>query len=86
MLATAMAALAVAAPSRAGEPVSAAGGVIWTRPVETGKPAILTPTPSQPPAPPTGDTCPPALPCGARLIGSVQKNGAVELQVPAWRW
>jgi hypothetical protein len=30
--------------------------------------------------------CVPALPCGTRLLGTVRRNGAVELQVPALRW
>jgi hypothetical protein len=25
-------------------------------------------------------------PCGTRLLGTVRKNGAVELQLPALRW
>ena len=28
----------------------------------------------------------PALPCGTQLLGTVRKNGAVELAVPAFRW
>jgi hypothetical protein len=43
-----------------------------------------------PPAAPLGQAetggCLPALPCGTRLLGTVRKNGAVELQVPALRW
>jgi hypothetical protein len=30
--------------------------------------------------------CAPPLPCGTRLLGSVRKDGAVVLQVPAFRW
>lgn len=51
---------------------------------ESGKPAI-----GGPPAAAPGnkaDSCASPLPCGTRLLGSVRKNGAVELQVPALRW
>ena len=52
-------------------------------PADTGKPVILAP-------PPLSDAdrenCLPGLPCGTRLLGTVRKNGAVELQVPALRW
>jgi len=51
---------------------------------ESGKPMTL------PPATPLGQRdatgCAPALPCDLRLLGTVRKNGAVELQVPALRW
>lgn len=47
---------------------------------DSGKPAIRTDSS----APST--RCLPTLPCDARLIGTVRKNGAVELQVPAWHW
>jgi hypothetical protein len=52
-------------------------------PAESGKPAT-----GEHFAPPLGEAreCPPALPCGTRLLGTVRRNGAVELQVPAWRW
>ncbi len=55
-------------------------------PADTGKPAIVPPaTAAEPPR--TGAThCAPPLPCGTRLLGTVRKNGAVELQVPALRW
>jgi len=52
---------------------------------DSGKPAVVPP-----PVAALGqsetDRCPPALPCGARLLGTVRKNGAVELQVPALHW
>jgi hypothetical protein len=53
-------------------------------PAESGKPVL-------PPRPPTlqpnaAENCMPGIPCGLRLLGNVQRNGAVELQVPAWRW
>jgi hypothetical protein len=55
------------------------------RPADRGKPML----PIMPPASGELDEakgCPPALPCGSRLVGEVRKNGAVELQVPALRW
>ena len=71
-----------AAQAVAGQP---GGGIDLSLPppADSGKPAL-----GGPGAPPFGAQrdCPPTLPCGARLIGSVRKNGAVELQVPAWRW
>jgi hypothetical protein len=53
-------------------------------PTETGKPLV-------PPAPPgivpsDPERCVAPLPCGTRLLGSVRKDGAVELQIPALRW
>ena len=48
-----------------------------------GKPLLFAPPP---PAPENATPCPPALPCGTRLYGTIRKNGAVELQVPALRW
>ena len=51
---------------------------------ESGKPAIGSPTDQRDAGSRIG--CPPALPCDTRLIGTVRKNGAVELQVPAWHW
>lgn len=86
--------LITALPSRAGESTP---NVDWANPqfglpapADTGKPVMLVP-PSAPAGTPgwSGDdkaSCPPALPCGTRLIGSVRKNGAVELQIPGWRW
>jgi len=55
------------------------------RPADRGKPMLSI----LPPAGVGSDEakgCPPALPCGSRLLGEVRKNGAVELQVPALRW
>ena len=50
----------------------------------TGKPVIVMPSA----APRHGKAAPclSPLPCGARLYGTVRRNGAVELRVPAWRW
>ena len=53
-------------------------------PAESGKPAIGAP-PAAPLGPSASDRCLPALPCDTRLLGTVRKNGAIELQVPAWR-
>jgi hypothetical protein len=61
-------------------------GAWYSKPsTESGKPEIGGP-PSA--APDTGGSarCTPPLPCGTRLLGSVRKDGAVELQVPALRW
>jgi hypothetical protein len=52
-------------------------------PADTGKPAITMPPALLAPEP---MTCLPALPCGTRLLGEIQKDGAVVLQVPALRW
>ncbi len=49
---------------------------------DNGKAQPYTPPPDT--APRQG--CLPALPCGTRLLGKVQRNGAVELRVPALRW
>lgn len=74
-----------ATPGRAGDTTASTNPFTWAPPtIEYGKPAIFVPPPQTPPA--AGEDCLPALPCGARLIGTVQKNGAVELSVPAWRW
>jgi len=53
-------------------------------PADSGKPMIFTP-PAVLPARPAED-CLPGMPCGMRLLGTVRRNGAVELQVPALRW
>ena len=54
-------------------------------PADSGKPAIVPPVAAAPEQNDTG-SCQPPLPCGARLLGAVRKNGAVELQVPVLRW
>jgi hypothetical protein len=61
---------------------------LWNPPADlpradSGKPAIFTPPPV---LPRTTDYCPAGMPCGLRLLGTVQRNGAVEVQVPALRW
>jgi len=52
---------------------------------DSGKPAIVPPAVAALGRSETG-SCLPPLPCGARLLGTVRKNGAVELQVPALHW
>ena len=75
-----------AIPALADQPGSAVD--IW-RPAtdlprtDSGKPAIYAPPPV---LPRSSDDCLRAIPCGLRLLGNVQRNGAVELQVPALRW
>jgi hypothetical protein len=81
-------ALEIAAPALAGQQnqgLNLSGAVPgpWP-PAESGKPS-MAPL-SATPAPPEGERCAPALPCGSRLIGTVRKNGGLELQVPAWHW
>jgi hypothetical protein len=80
------AAIIAAAPAIAGQPGSAVD--LWTAPTilppaDSGKPMIFTP-----PAvvPRLAEDCLPGMPCGMRLLGTVRRNGAVELQVPALRW
>src|SRR5437660_1477055 len=53
--------------------------------VDSGKPAIVPPPLAALGHRATG-SCLPPLPCGTRLLGTVRKNGAVELQIPALRW
>ena len=53
-------------------------------PKDSGKPTIFVPPSSR--APGGAEACTPPLPCGAQLLGTVQRNGAVELRVPALRW
>jgi hypothetical protein len=53
-------------------------------PADSGKPMIFTPPPVLPGRP--AEDCLPGMPCGMRLLGTVRRNGAVELQVPALRW
>ena len=52
---------------------------------DSGKPAIVPPPVAALGRSETGGCLPP-LPCGTRLWGTVRKNGAVELQVPALHW
>jgi len=80
------AAIVAAAPAIAGQPGSAVD--LWSAPTvlppaDSGKPMIFTP-----PAvvPRLAEDCLPGMPCGMRLLGTVRRNGAVELQVPALRW
>ena len=80
------AAIIAAAPAIAGQPGSAVD--LWSAPTvlppaDSGKPMIFTP-----PAvvPRLAEDCLPGMPCGMRLLGTVRRNGAVELQIPALRW
>jgi hypothetical protein len=52
-------------------------------PTESGKP-LIPPVPQAAPIDP--ERCVAPLPCGTRLLGTVRKDGAVELQLPALRW
>ena len=79
-------AFALAAVMAAVSPALAGERDPWalpTPPAERGKPMIVTP-----PAPPPPDAayCLPGLPCGTRLYGAVERNGAVEVTIPALRW
>lgn len=89
LIPAALAFAAAAGPALAGQPAAGFGppdglpGL--SPPAESGKPAFG----AERAAPlGTGETggCMPALPCGTRLFGTIRKNGAVELQVPALRW
>ena len=52
-------------------------------PADSGKPMIFAPPPTI--LCPKND-CLPDMPYGIRLLGTVQRNGVVELRVPALRW
>lgn len=88
MIAALGALLVVASPVSAGDRADGlaprAAPVILTPPTESGKP-LLPPGPAGV-APSDAQACAAPLPCGARLLGTVRKNGAVEFQVPALRW
>ena len=79
-------AILAAMPAEAGQ--SGAALDLWSPATDlpradSGKPVIFTP----PPIVPKGtDDCPRAMPCGLRLLGTVQRNGAVELRLPALQW
>ena len=81
------AAIIGAAPAIAGQPGSAVD--LWSAPTvlppaDSGKPMIFTPPAVVPPR--RTEDCLPGMPCGMRLLGTVRRNGAIELQVPALRW
>jgi hypothetical protein len=85
--ATLAAAIIAAAPAVAGQ--SGAAVDLWSTPnalppADTGKPMIFTPPSVAPPRP--AEDCLPGMPCGMRLLGTIRRNGAIELQVPALRW
>jgi len=52
------------------------------RPADRGKPMFFVP----PPLRPAPEPCQSPLPCGTRIVGAIERNGAVELAVPVWRW
>jgi len=55
------------------------------RAADTGKALIFeSPAAAVPLASP--QSCPLALVCGVRIVGAVQKNGAVEATAPVLRW
>jgi hypothetical protein len=54
-------------------------------PAASGKPAIVPPPAAALEQSGPG-RCQPPLPCGTQLLGTVRKNGAVELQLPLLRW
>lgn len=61
------------------------GSTLWldlTPPANTGKPRLFVPPPVVPP--PSG--CAAALDCRVRIIGAVQRNGAIELNATAFKW
>jgi hypothetical protein len=81
------AAIIATAPAVAGQSGSAVD--LWSAPTvlppaDSGKPRIFTPPAVAPPR--RAEDCLPGMPCGMRLLGTVRRNGAVELQVPALRW
>jgi hypothetical protein len=88
ILAAVMFAGAALAPALAGQPAVdldlAPGWPLQAEP-GSGKAVIVPPAARAPEQDDTG-RCVSALPCGTRLFGTVRKNGAVELQVPALRW
>ena len=79
---------AVLAPAFAGQPAVdldlSPGWPLQAGP-GSGK-AVIVPPAARAPGQEESGPCVSALPCGTRLLGTVRKNGAVELQVPALRW
>lgn len=51
-------------------------------PADTGKPSLFVPPPVMPP--PAG--CAAAFACRVRVIGAIQRNGAVELDTSVLKW
>jgi len=77
-----LALLAIASPATAQSPAPPLVMPDWLpAPADTGKPHLPPPRFDQ-----DRPACAPPLPCGTRLLGTVRKNGAVEVQVPALRW
>jgi hypothetical protein len=88
VLLAAMAAWLTAIAPTGAEPPAVSNGM-WRPlpgppPADSGKAAI--PAPDASGARDEHLACIPGLPCGTRLLGTVRKNGAVELQLPALRW
>jgi hypothetical protein len=79
--------LAALAPAWAGDRLVGVDrfwpSIVLPPPADTGKPA-LPPMPNAGARKPGG--CASPLPCGARLLGTARRNGAVEFQIPALRW
>ena len=78
--------IAAAMPAEAGQSGTAVD--LWSPLIDLpradrGKPAIFTPPPV---VPRVSDDCPRVMPCGVCLLGTVQRNGAVEVRVPALQW
>ena len=77
------------APALAQQPATTSG--VWQRlpgppAADSGKPRLPAPAASVAPGDRATGACLTALPCGTQLLGTVRKNGAVELAVPAFRW
>ncbi len=51
-------------------------------PADTGKPSLLVPPPMTPP--PAG--CAAAFDCRVRVIGAIQRDGAVEVNTSVLKW
>jgi hypothetical protein len=66
--------------------MAAAEGYPWPlglpAPADTGKPSLFVPPPTVPP--PAG--CAAAFDCRVRVIGAIQRNGAVELRTNVLKW
>jgi len=77
---------AALAPAFAGQPAVDLGLLPGLPPAaDSGKPAIVPPAIAALGRNPA-DRCLPPLPCGTQLLGTLRKNGAVEIRVPALSW
>jgi hypothetical protein len=78
--------IAGAAPAFAGQSAADLDLSPGLRPqADSGKPAVVPPAVTALEENQAG-RCLPPLPCGTRLLGTVRRNGAVEVRVPALRW